>query len=409
VASQSSKNAKSGAAPPEKPRSPLSSRASLVIILALGLGAFAIVFGLTKLQQKAASPTDTSPVTTHHSPAGMVWIPGGTFWRGNDNPKMPDAQPIHQVAVDGFWMDQTAVTNEQFARFVEATGYVTIAERTPDAKDFPGAPPESLVAGSVVFSPPSGPVPLDNHLRWWSYVKGANWRHPEGPQSNLQGREKHPVLQVAWDDAVAYARWAGKRLPTEAEFEFAARGGLDRKKFAWGDDLQPDGKWMANIWQGRFPYDNTAEDGYRATAPVGSFPANGYGLYDMAGNVWEWCNDWYRHDYYRTLAAGRQPVRNPQGPADSYDPSEPGTAKRVMRGGSYLCTDQYCTAYEAGARGKGAPDSGTNHLGFRCVKSPADGEKMGIKAWPCWTKGQYPSGVRCRSLFIPVRLGSARE
>jgi formylglycine-generating enzyme required for sulfatase activity len=302
-------------------------------------------------------------------PPGMVWIPGGTFWRGSDNPRMRDALPVHQVAVDGFWMDTTAVTNEQFAQFVEATGYVTVAERTPEAKDFPGAPPENLVAGSVVFSPPKGPVPLDNHLRWWNYVKGASWRHPEGPESDLKSREKHPVLQVAWDDAVAYAKWAGKRLPTEAEFEFAARGGLERKRYAWGDDLRPDGKWMANIWQGRFPYENTAEDGYRATAPVGSFPANGYGLYDVAGNVWEWCSDWYRHDYYAKLAAGTQPVRNPQGPNDSFDPSEPGTAKRVMRGGSYLCTDQYCTAYEVGARGKGAPDSGTNHVGFRCVRT----------------------------------------
>jgi formylglycine-generating enzyme required for sulfatase activity len=242
-----------------------------------------------------------------------------------------------------------------------------VAERTPTSWEFPGARPEKLVAGAVVFTPPSGPVSLKNHLKWWSYVKGADWRHPEGPGSDLAGREKHPVVQVAWEDAVAYARWAGKRLPTEAEFEFAARGGLAGKKYPWGDELRPDGKWMANIWQGRFPYDNTAEDGYKATAPVGSFPANGYGLYDMSGNVWQWCSDWYRHDYYRRLAAGPRPARNPQGPDDSLDPGEPGVAKRVMRGGSYLCTDQYCTAYEAGARGKGAPDTGTNHVGFRCV------------------------------------------
>jgi len=174
---------------------------------------------------------------------------------------------------------------------------------------------------------------------------------------------------VAWDDAVAYCKWAGKRLPTEAEFEFAARGGLDNKKYVWGDEFKPSGRWMANIWQGKFPYENTQEDGFRAAAPVGSFPANGYGLHDMAGNVWEWCSDWYRHDYYAKLASAKQPAKNPQGPDDSYDPSEPGVAKRVMRGGSYLCTDQYCTAYEVGARGKGAPDSGTNHLGFRCVMS----------------------------------------
>jgi formylglycine-generating enzyme required for sulfatase activity len=273
------------------------------------------------------------------------------------------------VEVDGFWMDAAPVTNEQFEKFVKATGYVTVAERTPRAEDYPGAPPEKLVAGSVVFTPPTGAVPLDNHLRWWSYVPGANWRHPDGPRSDLQGRQKHPVVHVAHDDAVAYCQWAGRRLPNEAEFEFAARGGRDRSRYAWGDEFRPEGKWMANIWQGRFPYENTCEDGYRAIAPVGSFPPNRFGLYDMAGNVWQWCADWYRSDTYRKLAAAPQPVRNPQGPSDSFDPAEPGVAKRVMRGGSYLCTDQYCTAYEAGARGKGAPDTGTNHLGFRCVKS----------------------------------------
>jgi formylglycine-generating enzyme required for sulfatase activity len=318
----------------------------------------------------AAEPhNDTSPAP-EPAPVGMVWIPGGTFWRGSDNPAMRDAQPEHLVTLDGFWMDATEVTNEQFGQFVQATGYVTIAEKAPDAKDFPaGTPAEKLVAGSVCFTPTKGPVPLNNHFQWWSYVKGANWRHPDGPDSGLVGREKHPVVHVAWDDAVAYCKWAGKRLPTEAEFEFAARGGLDRRKYAWGDEFKPEGKWMANIFQGKFPYENTAEDGYRATAPVRSFPPNGYGLYDVAGNVWEWCSDWYRFDYYKTLVAGNQLVHNPQGPADSADPSEPGTPKRVMRGGSYLCTDQYCTAYEVGARGKGAPDTGTNHLGFRCVKS----------------------------------------
>ena len=331
-----------------------------VILALLGAGAFGLTFAVVHYSGGVShAPAD--------SPAGMVWIPGGEFTRGSNNPKMRDAQPLHRVVVDGFWMDKTAVTNEQFAKFVDAIGYVTIAERTPSAADFPGARPEKLVAGSVVFTPPDGPVPLDNHLRWWSYLKGASWRHPEGPDSNIQGREKHPVVHVAWDDAVAYANWAGKRLPTEAEFEFAARGGLDGKKYVWGDEFKPGGKWMANIWQGRFPYENTVEDGFRATAPVGSFPANGYGLYDMAGNVWEWCSDWYRYDYYQALAAFDRPIRNPPGPADSFDPSERGVNKRVMRGGSYLCTDQYCTAYEVGARGKGAPDSGTDHVGFRCV------------------------------------------
>jgi formylglycine-generating enzyme required for sulfatase activity len=303
------------------------------------------------------------------APEGMVWIPGGAYRRGNDTPAHRDSRPWHLVEVDGFWMDTHTVTNEQFAKFVDATGYLTVAERTPRAEDFPGAPPEKLVAGSVIFSPTKGPVPLDNHLQWWTYVKDANWRHPDGPNSDIKGREKHPVLQVAYEDAQAYCKWARKRLPTEAEFEFAARGGLDKNKYPWGNELRPDGKWMANIWQGRFPYENTCEDGFRATAPVGSFPPNSYGLHDMAGNVWQWCSDWYRYDYYQTLASKPQPVKNPQGPANSSDPAERGVAKRVMRGGSYLCTDQYCTAYEVGARGKGAPDTGTNHLGFRCVES----------------------------------------
>lgn len=338
-----------------------------VWLAAAGAVAFAASFLLFRYAPGLSkAPADSRPAAGRPE---MVWLAGGTFVRGSDNPTMRDARPTHSVTVDGFWIDKTAVTNEEFGRFVDATGYVTVAERVPRPEDYPGAPPENLVAGGVVFAPPDGPVPLDNHLQWWRYIPGASWRHPAGPGSDIKGREKHPVVQVAWDDAAAYAKWAGKRLPTEAEFEFAARGGLEGKRFVWGDELKPGGKWMANIWQGHFPYENTAEDGYRATAPVGSFPANGYGLYDMAGNVWEWCSDWYRHDYYATLAAGPQPAVNPQGPGDSVDPSEPGVAKRVMRGGSYLCTDQYCTAYEAGARGKGAPDTGTNHLGFRCVRS----------------------------------------
>ena len=344
--------------------------ARIFILGACAATAFGVTVGGVKLFQMIERARNQA-----NAPDGMIWIPGGEFVRGSDNPDMRDAQPRHLVTVDGFYMDRTAVTNEQFARFVDSTNYVTVAERTPEAKDFPGAPPEKLVAGSVVFSPPSGPVPLDNHLRWWNYIKGASWRHPDGPQSNLEGRENYPVMQVAWDDAVAYCKWAGKRLPTEAEFEFAARGGLENKKYVWGNVLKPSGKWMANIWQGQFPYKNTEEDGYVAAAPVGSFPANGYGLHDMAGNVWEWCADWYRTDYYMKLASAKASAKNPQGPDDSYDPSEPGVAKRVMRGGSYLCTDQYCTAYEVGARGKGAPDSGTNHLGFRGVVSKTNGGK----------------------------------
>jgi formylglycine-generating enzyme required for sulfatase activity len=297
----------------------------------------------------------------------MVWIPGGEFWMGAD--EFPDAQPWHRVNLNGFWMDKTEVTNEQFAKFVKATGYVTVAERTPRPEDFPGAPPENLVAGSVVFSPPDHPVRLNDHFQWWSYVDGANWRHPEGPKSGLKGREQYPVVHMAYDDAFAYAKWAGKRLPTEAEFEFAARGGLDRKPYVWGDEFRPNGNFMANTFQGHFPDQSLAEDGYERAAPVGSFPPNGYGLYDVAGNVWEWTSDWYRPDYYRTLVGQGPVARDPQGPADSFDPSEPGVKKKVHRGGSFLCTDQYCARYIAGGRGKGEPDTGTNHLGFRLVRA----------------------------------------
>jgi formylglycine-generating enzyme len=300
----------------------------------------------------------------------MIWIPGGEFRMGSDEPGFPDARPWHRVYVDGFWMDKTEVTNEQFEKFVNAMSYVTIAERTPTREEFPTAPEENLVAGSVVFTPPDQAVALDNHFRWWSYVKGANWRHPTGPDSDLKGKEKYPVVHIAYDDALAYCKWAGKRLPTEAEFEFAARGGLDRKAYAWGDEFQPRGKWMANTFQGHFPDKDTGEDGFTSTAPAGSFPPNGYGLLDIAGNVWEWCSDWYRPDYYQTLADAGGVARNPEGPVDSFDPSEPGTKKRVHKGGSYLCTDQYCKRYAPGGRGKGEPDTGTNHLGFRCVRSP---------------------------------------
>lgn len=298
---------------------------------------------------------------------GMVLIPSGEFWMGCADDGFADVRPIHKVHVDAFWMDQTEVTNEQFADFVKATGYVTIAEQKPKAEDFPGAPPENLVPGSLVFVAPPPTVKPHGYRDWWRYVHGADWRHPEGPSSDLTGREKHPVVHIAWDDAVAYAKWAGKRLPTEAEFEYAARGGLDRKLYSWGDELKPGGKWQCNIWQGRFPWKDLVEDGYHFTAPVRSFPANGYGLYDMSGNVWEWCSDWYRADCYQSLA-GLALVSNPVGPADSSDPAEPGVKKRVQRGGSFLCCDEYCSRYIVGARGKGEPDSGSSHIGFRCVK-----------------------------------------
>ncbi len=303
------------------------------------------------------------------SPDGMVWIPGGTFWMGCADCEMPDALPVHLVTVDGYWIDKTPVANAEFEKFVKATKYRTIAERNPDPKDYPGAPPENLVAGSAVFTPPPADVRLDNYFQWWRYVPGANWRHPEGPNSSIKGREDHPVVHIAWEDAIAYAKWAGKRLPTEAEYEFAARGGLDRNRYSWGNDLKPEGKWAANIWQGRFPSKNSVDDGYFRTSPVTAFPANAFGLYDMGGNVWQWCSDWYRPDYFKAQAAGGK-TNNPQGPSDSLDPQEPGIAKRVQKGGSFLCSDQYCTRYLVGSRGKGATDSGASNVSFRCVKSP---------------------------------------
>jgi len=310
------------------------------------------------------------------APAGMVWIPGGECSMGaNDPPDRDDvgmkatldARPIHRVYVDGFFMDATDVTNAQFAAFVKETGYVTLAERTPRAEDFPGAPPENLVAGSVVFSPPSHAVALDNHLQWWSYVRGANWRHPLGPSSDIAGKDDFPVVHVGYPDAEAYAAWAGKRLPTEAEWEFAARGGLAGKPFVWGDEFRPNGKWMANTHQGHFPDRDTGADGFPGLTRTRQFPANGYGLYDMAGNVWQWTSDWYRPDYYAALVAAGGVARNPRGPDSSFDPSEPGEPKKVHSGGSFLCTDQYCSRYIVGTRGKGEVTTGTNHLGFRCV------------------------------------------
>ena len=280
---------------------------------------------------------------------------------------MADTVPAHVVRVSGFWMDKTPVTNAQFAEFVRATKYVTIAERKLDPKDFPGVPVDKLVSGSAVFIPPPQSVPLDNPLVWWRYVAGASWKHPEGPASTVTGREDHPVVQVAFEDAKAYLEWAGRRLPTEAEYEFAARGGLDRQRYAWGNDLRPDGTWPANIWQGEFPAQNTREDGHLRTSPVKAFPPNGFGLYDMGGNVWQWCSDWYRPDTY-AQASGSASAINPQGPDRSFDPQEPGAAKRVVRGGSFLCSDKYCTRYLVGSRGKAEVSSGTSNLGFRGVR-----------------------------------------
>jgi formylglycine-generating enzyme len=329
-------------------------------------------------------PTQTNATPAPgNAPDGMVWIPGGEFSMGAAEPPgmndvgmkaTTDSRPIHRVHVDGFWMDATEVTNAQFEAFVKATGYVTLAERAPRAEEFPGVPRENLVAGSVIFTPPNHPVPLDNSLRWWAYVPGADWRHFLGPESNLRGRDKYPVVHMAYEDAEAYARWAGKRLPTEAEWEFAARGGLSGKLYPWGDELVPAGHHMLNSHQGYFPQQDTAADGFHGIGPVGRFPPNNYGLYDVAGNVWEWVSDWYRPDYYAHLASTDGATRNPVGPTASFDPSEPTTKKRVHRGGSFLCSELYCSRYMVGTRGKGDVTTGTNHLGFRLVVSAGSTE-----------------------------------
>jgi formylglycine-generating enzyme len=321
----------------------------------------------------AAAPDGSRclPTRFEHQPprdpkdhAGMIWIGGGEFSMGSNNPKFADARPWHRVRVDGFWLAPTVVTNDQFVKFVSATHYVTVAERKPLQKDFPDAPPDKLVAGSLVFTPPEHPVELNDDSQWWRYVPGANWRHPDGPKSSIAGKGDYPVVQMAFEDAQAYAKWAGKRLPTEAEFEFAERGGLDCQPFAWGKEFTPNGKQMANTYHGHFPDKSTAHGNHPTTTPVASFHANGYGLYDMSGNVWEWMSDWYRADYYARLAANGI-ADDPKGPSDSYDPQEPGVQKRSVRGGSFLCTDQFCSRYEVGGRGQTEPSSSANHIGFR--------------------------------------------
>ncbi len=330
---------------------------------ALTLGGFGVAYGLTKFFRAKA-------------PAGMVEIPGGEFFMGSAGNAPAHERPAHPVKIDAFWMDETEVTNAAFAEFVAATNYITTAEKPIDWEqlrkslppDSERPPDERLAPGSMVFTPTTEAVPLNNFAAWWRWVPGANWRHPEGPASNIEGKGEHPVVQVSWDDAVAFCEWAGKRLPTEAEWECAARGGLAGTRFSWGEDVPTDSDPRANIWQGDFPYRNTEGDGYMRTAPVKQFPANGYGLYDMAGNVWEWCSDWYRVDIYTQRDAQKAAV-NPAGPSAGWDPNHPHSPGRVTRGGSFLCHVSYCESYRPAARRGTPPDTGMSHIGFRCAKS----------------------------------------
>lgn len=353
---------------------------------------FAILCLMTALH----GPSIAQPVSTQQvDPApqqvrGMLWIPGGSFTMGSTDPlSRPDEQPPHTVEVHGFWMDRTEVTNAEFRAFVEATGYITIAERPVDWNELkkqvpegtPSPPEEMLQPGALVFVKPritrGDPRPIEN-LSWWQWTLGANWKHPEGPDSNIDDRADHPVVHIAWPDAVAYADWAGKRLPTEAEWEFAARGGLDRAPNAWGNE--PVDPTRANTWQGLFPIMNSREDHFDGTAPVATFPPNGYGLHDMSGNVWEWCSDLYNAGYYADrLRAARDTnpsrtdiiISNPRGPDQAHDPRNPLAAdSRVQRGGSFLCNDSYCASYRPAARMGCASDTGMSHVGFRCVMDP---------------------------------------
>jgi sulfatase modifying factor 1 len=340
-----------------------------------------IVAGCGTADSPAASPAGQSAAarTMPSSPApeGMIWIPGGEFTMGSDDARsMANERPAHRVRVPAFWMDVHPVTNVEFARFVDATGYVTVAERAPVWDEMrkslpPGTPrpaDSQLVPGSLVFVPPGHAVPLDDMSAWWRWTPGASWRHPEGPGSTLSSRERHPVVHVAWDDAVAYAKWAGKRLPTEAEWEFAARGGLEAQRYAWGGEFRPAGRHMANTFQGQFPHHAASEDGFAGTSPVGSFPANGYGLRDVVGNVWQWTADLYREDVFAERAA-QGVCDNPQGPASTFDPADPYAVRRVIKGGSFLCHVTYCESYRPSARRGTPPDTGSSHVGFRLVKS----------------------------------------
>ena len=329
------------------------------------------VHGLTVLEP-APQPTP-DPLTSPPGPApfpDMVWVPGGTYRMGSDS-HYPEEAPAHRVTVDGFWMDRFPVTNEEFARFAEETGHVTFAEIPPNPADYPGARPEMLYAGSLVFRKPLVRVDLRDASRWWSFMRGAEWRHPYGPGSTIRGLDRHPVVHVAYSDVVAFATQAGKELPTEAEWERAARGGLDGAEYAWGDQLTPRGRHMANTWQGEFPWKNANADGFDGTSPVDAFPPNGFGLSDMIGNVWEWTSDWYKPGHPAERHKACCIPRNPRGPREerSYDPCQPESRipRKVLKGGSHLCSPNYCRRYRPAARFAEPVDTSTCHVGFRCI------------------------------------------
>ena len=326
------------------------------------------------IMQPESAIAAVSPVSLRQQ-QDMVWIPGGSFLMGSDK-HYPEEGPSHRVSVEGFWIDKYAVTNEQFARFIDATGYVTLAERPANPEDYPGAKPELLQPSSVVFVKPEYRVDLRNHFNWWTYIRGANWRYPEGPESSIEDRAQHPVVHIAYEDAETYAKWSDKELPTEAEWEFAARGGLDGAVYAWGEDFTPGGKYMANTWQGEFPIQNLLSDGYEGTAPVGQFPPNGYGLFDMIGNVWEWTTDWYaaRHPEAKGCCGGAIPKGDRE---KSYDPQQPNIRipRKVIKGGSFLCAPNYCRRYRPAARMAQPIDTSTCHVGLRLIKRPQPGQE----------------------------------
>ena len=360
---------------------------ALPAIFCLGCAGVAVINSNIQLKERSATsccsairsrfPVKTfdsifsgNPIVSHE---GMVWIQGGEFLMGaSDDKGSADEYPQHKVKLSGFWMDETEVTNAQFRAFVEATGYVTTDEKAVDWEDMkeqlpPGTPKPHdslLAASSLVFSCSQHVVSLHDPSQWWTWVKGASWRQPQGPGSSIQGKENYPVVHVSWDDANAYAKWAGKRLPSEAEWEYAARGGKLKQSFPWGDEEVEKGKPKANTWQGDFPNSNTGWDGFKGLAPAKSFAANNYGLHDMAGNVWEWCSDWYSSEYFQLKDSN---TINPKGPVQSHDPMEPGLPKRILRGGSFMCNDSYCKGYRVSARMKSSPDTGLEHTGFRCV------------------------------------------